>query len=392
MNVYQEIAGEQAALASLRRFFHQHPELSGKEFKTAEKIEAELNALSVSHRRVGETGVYGEIIGEKGAGPVVVLRADIDALPIEEENDVPYASQTAGVMHACGHDMHTACLLFASRALAKRRAEFGGTVRLFFQQAEEIGYGGKVFVNEGLMDGADRVFGIHSAPDLAAGTVGVKPGPNNASVDYFKIRVHGRAAHVSTPQLGADALYAASQIVTAVQGIVTRRTSPIDSVIIGIGKLTAGTAYNIVAGEAEMEGTTRLFTPSLRAFVRQQVDNTARLTAELNGATADVTWVDYASPLVNDPKVCREVGDTVRALFGAEALVTDRALSCGGDDFAEFLLKAPGAYAYVGTAGETPGSCGPAHNSHFDIDERALTVGAALYAQCALSWLQGQAF
>ncbi|MDD3336372.1 MAG: M20 family metallopeptidase [Eubacteriales bacterium] len=388
MTIYQEIVGEQAWLASLRRFFHAHPELSRQEYQTAEKIERELDEIGVPHRRVDDTGVYGEIIGYGGEGPTIVLRADIDALPIQEEAELPFRSQNPGVMHACGHDMHASTLMAAARVLARRRGQFGGTVRLFFQQAEEIGYGANRFVEAGLLDGAFRVFGIHSAPDLAVGTVGVKAGPNNASVDHFTIRIKGKAAHVSTPQLGADAAYIAAQIVVAAQGIVTRCTSPTDAVILGVGKISAGTAYNIVAEEAVLEGTTRLFTPELRTSVNARLERLAKSVAELYGGEATVEWVDYASPLVNSPDVCAEIGGRVTALFGTNALITDRALSCGGDDFAEFLLQVPGAYAYVGTAApETAGSSGPAHNSRFTIDERALPIAATLYAECAWMWL-----
>ncbi|MEG0271257.1 MAG: amidohydrolase, partial [Clostridia bacterium] len=181
MTLYQEIAGEQAQLVSLRRFFHQHPELPKQEFHTAEKIEELLDAWELPHRRVDQTGVYSEIVGTKGDGPIVVLRADMDALPIQEENDLPFRSQNPGVMHACGHDMHTAALLMAAYTLKRHSGEFGGTVRLFFQQAEEIGYGARRFIEAGLLEGASRVFGVHCAPDLPVGQVGVKPGPNNAS-------------------------------------------------------------------------------------------------------------------------------------------------------------------------------------------------------------------
>ncbi|MEG0493197.1 MAG: M20 family metallopeptidase [Clostridia bacterium] len=389
MTLYQEIAGEQAQLVSLRRFFHQHPELPKQEFHTAEKIEELLDAWELPHRRVDQTGVYSEIVGTKGDGPIVVLRADMDALPIQEENDLPFRSQNPGVMHACGHDMHTAALLMAAYTLKRHSGEFGGTVRLFFQQAEEIGYGARRFIEAGLLEGASRVFGVHCAPDLPVGQVGVKPGPNNASVDHFTIRIQGRAAHVSTPQLGADAAYIAAQIVVGAQALVTRMTAPTDAVIVGIGKLSAGTAYNIVAQEAVVEGTTRLFTPELRRTVNTGLERLAKATAELYGGQAEVEWIDYASPLVNNAEVCAEVGAKAQEMLGQAALVSQRALSCGGDDFAELLLRVPGVYAYVGSASdETLGSCGPAHNSRFTIDEGALPIAAALYAECAWMWLK----
>ena len=388
MDFYPIMLERVPELQEFRRTLHRHPELSNHEFETARFVERKLDEWGIPHERVGETGVYAEIRGGLGEGRTVALRADMDALPIQEENDVPYRSECPGVMHACGHDMHTSSLLAAAKALQENRDKFAGSVRLMFQQAEEIGEGARLFVRGGKMDGVDRIFGIHTAPDLKLGTVGVKSGPNNASVDCFKVKIHGKAAHVSTPQLGADALFVAAQSVVALQSLITRRTSPIDSVIIGVGKLTAGTAYNIVAEEAYFEGTTRLFTAALRRDVNDMVTRTIHAVAELYGAKAEIEWLDFTPPLENPEDICREVRPVVADMLGADAVVTDRALSCGGDNFADFQLAAPGVYAYVGVRSpEVPGSEGPLHNSHYNIDERALPIGAALYAQMAWHWL-----
>ena len=255
MDLYKEAQELQSYLSSLRRELHRHPEVSRKEFWTAERIEQELDAIGITdHKRVDGSGVYAVFHGDKPGERVMTLRADIDALPIQEENqDLSYCSKEPGVMHACGHDCHAAGLLGGAKLLYAHKAEFGGEVRLFFQHAEEIGYGGRVFVKEGLLEGSGRVFGVHVASDLPAGTVGVKRGPNNASVDHFTVRIQGRAAHVSTPHMGVDALYIASQIVVSLQALVTRRTSPIDPLLIGVGKLQAGTAYNIVAASPQAQ-------------------------------------------------------------------------------------------------------------------------------------------
>lgn len=224
MDVRKAAEAARDYLVSIRREFHQHPELSMQEFRTAQRIEEELDRLGIPHTRVGETGVLGTLRGEKEGGRAVVLRADIDALPIEETHECAYRSQNPGVMHACGHDAHAACLLGGAKILAEHRDAFGGEVRLVFQPAEEIGQGAKPFIAAGVLDGAERVFGLHTAHDLRSGTVGLKPGLNNAAVDHFRIEVHGKSTHVSTPHLGTDALYIASQIVVAVQGLVTRMT------------------------------------------------------------------------------------------------------------------------------------------------------------------------
>ena len=257
MGIKPYIEKERDYLIGLRRYFHTHPEPSLEEYGTAKRIEEELDQTGIPHRRVGETGIYAWIDGEKGDGRTIALRADTDALRMQDlKEGVPYRSQNEGVCHACGHDAHTAMLLTAAKVLWEKRQEFAGHIRLFFQQAEEIGAGARIFVQEGLMEGVDRVYGSHVASRMPAGVISLTPGPNNASCDYFRIRVTGKGAHVSTPHLGVDALYIASQIVVNLQSIVARQTDPLDTVVVGIGKLTAGTAYNIVAEHAEIEGTT----------------------------------------------------------------------------------------------------------------------------------------
>ena len=393
MDFYQEAKELQSYLTALRREFHIHPCVSRQEFWTAERIEAELDAMGISeHTRVDGSGVYAVFSGEGEGERTITLRADIDALPIQEVNtELPYCSQVPGAMHACGHDGHAAALLGAAKLLWAHKGEFGGEVRLFFQHAEEIGYGAKQFVKAGLLGPSGRVFGVHMAPDLKVGTVGVKPGPNNASVDHFTVKIQGKAAHVSTPQLGVDALYIASQIVVAAQALVTRRTSPVDPLIIGIGKLSAGTSYNIVAESALLEGTTRAFSPETRAQAKVELDRLCKDIAALYGGSAEVEWEDFAAPLVNPADICQEVAGVVTGLFGPDALVTDRPLSCGGDDFADFQAVVPGVYAFVGSSDPgKPDTCRALHNDRFDIDERALVVAAALHAQYAVDYLTGK--
>lgn len=375
-------------LTQLRRDFHQHPEPSLQEHRTAQRIEETLDQLGIPHQRFGETGVFGRLQGTGTGHSVVLLRADIDALPIQETNGVPYRSQTDGVCHACGHDAHTACLLGGAMLLARHRADFGGEVRLVFQPGEEIGKGAAPFLVPQVMDGVERVFGLHTAPDLPSGSIGLKPGPNNAGVDFFRITVHGKSAHVSTPQLGVDALYIASHIVVALQGQTARRFSPIEPLILGVGKLQAGTTYNALAADAVLEGTTRTMTNATRQQARQAITATAQEIAALYGGTAEVFFEDYATPLLNDAQVCREAGAVVEQLFGPGRVRTDRALSLSGDNFADFIQEIPGAYAYLGTSNPAlPGTLHPAHNGNFDIDEAALSLGAGCYAGYALWWL-----
>lgn len=392
MGILEQARAQQDYVVGLRRYFHANPEVSGQEYNTAQRIEAELDGLGIRHSRVGETGVLGHIYGSKpGKGGIIVLRADTDALPITETGSAEYCSCHSGVMHACGHDAHTAMLLGAAKLLHENRAGFAGEVRLVFQQAEEIGAGANLFVQAGALAGAGRVFGMHVANQLPTGMVGVKVGIHNAGVDHFAITITGKATHVSTPQSGADALYIASQIVVLLQGLVTRRISPTEAALVGVGKLNAGDAYNIVAGHAQLEGTTRTITPETRADLRQQITEVAAQTAAMYGGTAHTEWTGYASPLVNNAEVCTEVKQAVRGL-GDIQILEDYPLSLGGDDFAEFLLEVPGVYAVLGTGNAAkPATQIPAHNGGFDIDEDALPVGTALFVEYALQWLNEQA-
>ena len=375
-------------LSAFRRELHRRPELALKEYETACAIERELDKAGIEHRRIGATGVLGVVRGA-GNGGAVALRADIDALPIREESGAPYASETEGVMHACGHDAHAACLLGAAVILSERAEAWRGEARLMFQPAEETGGGAADFIEAGVLEGVGRVFGLHVAPDLPVGAVGITPGLNNAAVDHFRIPIHGKAAHVAAPERGADALYAASQLVVAIQGIVARRTSPTEPVVLGVGKLAAGTTYNAVAEYAELEGTTRTVSQKSRLEARERIDETARHIAAVSGAEAETVWTGVCSALVNDPEACAEAQAVARAL--GFSVISDRPLSMSGDNFSEYLLRVPGCYAYLGTANAAlPNTLAGIHNGRFDLDEAALPMGAALYAACALRGLENR--
>ena len=388
MGIHPLIEQDREYITALRRWFHSHPELSMKEYNTAARIEEELSALGIPTRRVGETGVLGVLKGRKGPGRRVVLRADTDALPIQDEKAVLYASQCPGVMHACGHDAHTAALLGAARALKKLEDSFTGEVDLVFQPGEEYGAGAVLFVREGVLEGADRSFGVHMQSDLPVGQVAMNPGAENASVDHFTIRIHGRSAHVSTPELGADALYAAAQIVTALQGLVGRLKSPTDPALIGVGVLRSGEGYNIVAREAVIEGTVRCFSQETRTMINGKIADTARGVAALYNTTAEIETESFTRALINDARVYAETAPLVEKVVGRGNLVV-KELSLGGDDMAEIMAVVPGVYAFVGSGSEAvPGSRLAHHTPGFDIDERCLTIAASLYVESALFWLK----
>ena len=392
--LYNEVLKDHDYVVNLRRWFHRHPELAKEEFETQKAIEQELDKLGLAHKRIAGTGVYAEIEGmaqADGEKRCIVLRADIDALPVTQENAPEYKSLNDGRMHACGHDGHNASLIGAARVLSRNRDRFSGKIIFTWQPGEEIGYGARPIVDSGAIDEAGRSFGVHVASNVPVGSVVLMPGPNNASVDWFRIRIHGLGAHVSTPELGVDAAYIASQIVVAAQALVTRRTSPMDNVLIGIGKISAGTAYNVVAQEAELEGTIRTMTPELRKATKARLEALAKRTAELYGGTAELEWADFTSPLINDAAAAAEAQKTAAAIFGTEHVIASRLPSLGGDDFAEYILRVPGVYAYIGSANPAkPDTCVAQHNSHFDIDEDALTVAAALYTCYAADYLNGE--
>lgn len=386
MTVKPYVLAEQAYLTDLRRHFHAHPEVSLKEYETCKKIEAELDSMGIPHKRIGETGVYGWIDGKKaGDGVTVALRADIDALAMEDLKEVPYHSQNAGVCHACGHDAHTATLLTAAKILKAKENEFSGQVRLFFQQAEEIGQGARQFVQAGLLEGVTRVFGAHVTSHLDSGKISLTAGPQNASCDYFKIQIHGKGAHVSTPQLGVDALYIASQIVVQLQTIVSRNTDPLETVVVGVGKLQAGTQYNIVAEHAVLEGTTRSFLPEVRKFTNDRVVRIAKETAALYGAEAEVEFLDFAAPLVNDAKAVEEVTAVTAEFLPREDIISNFQKALGADDFADYLAVTRGMYAFVGTRNsKDPHTAVAHHHGLFDVDEEALLISCNVYVDYAL--------
>ena len=378
-------------LTSMRQYFHAHPEVSLQEYHTCERIEKELDLAGIPHRRVGETGVYAWIDGKKETADqkkvsrIMVLRADIDALAMEDLKTVPYHSENPGVCHACGHDAHAATLLTAARILKSKEAEFSGQIRLFFQQAEEIGAGARLFVQDGLLDGAARVFGAHVSSRLESGKIALTAGPQNASCDYFKIKVTGRGAHVSTPHLGIDAAYVASQIVVNLQSIVARSTNPLETVVVGVGVVRAGTQYNIVAEHAEIEGTTRSFLPEVREFTNRRVREIAEQTARMYGAEAEVEFKDFAAPLINDVQAVKEVTAVTEQLICREQIVSDYEKALGADDFADYLAVTRGMYAFVGTHSEKkPGSGVAHHHGLFDLDEEALLLSCNVYVDYAL--------
>lgn len=373
---------------ALRRYFHQHPEPSLKEYETIKRIKEELDKLDIPYESVGETGALGTIQGGKGPGKTILLRADIDALELEDAKNKPYKSLKPGLHHACGHDGHTSALLGAAKILKNHQDEFFGTIKLAFQQAEEIGAGARQFVRGGYVEDVDQVFGIHVSSSTPVGKVEITSGATNASCDIFKIKVRGESSHVGRPHLGKDALLAAAAITVELQSIVARELDPLDQAVVAVGVLNAGTRYNIVANEATLEGTVRTFSHETRQFVLEAVERIAHDIAKAHRTTIEFENYDAAAPLINDPIAAKRAERVATDIVGAENIITTAPKSMGADDFADFLAAAQGIYAFVGTRNPyDPDTWYGHHHENFDIDEHGLAIATEFHVVYALDFL-----
>lgn len=362
-------------LTEIRRELHRYPELSHEEFETTARIKRWLEADGI--RIAGyplRTGVVAEVGGLHG-GPVVALRADIDALPIQEETGLPFASTIPGRMHACGHDFHTAALLGAASLLKQREDELQGTVRLLFQPAEEKASGARKVVESGALDGVRAVFGLHNKPDLPVGEIGIKGGPLMAAADGFTVEVAGEGTHAAVPEAGIDPIVIASHIVTALQSIVSRSIGALDSAVVSVTKLHSGTVWNVIPEKAVLEGTTRSFDPGVRSRVRARFGQIVDGVAAAYGAKASTRWVEGPPPVHNDEALA-ELAWSEAEQLGLLPVVPIP--SPAGEDFSVYQQHVPGLFVFFGTAGPHEW-----HHPAFDLDERALPIAADFLAGVA---------
>ena len=372
-----------------RRDFHAHPELSWKEYRTSGIVRGELDRLGVPYVTVGETGVVASITGGKGAGRTIALRADMDALPVQELNDhLPYKSQNEGCMHACGHDGHTASLLGAARILCDLRNDFSGTVKLFFEPAEEVGGSIHRFIEAGHLEGLDGCFAIHLWAELEAGKISCEEGARMAGTDFFFGKVTGKGGHGALPHLAIDPVAAACSIVMNLQTVASREISPLEPFVLTIGRIAAGERFNVIAEEAFFDGCIRTFNPEIQGQCREIIERVASHTAA--ALRARFEWVDYfygTPPVMNGKAAVNLARAAVTGLCGEAALGTlDRIM--GGEDFGIFLQHVPnGLMAFVGAMNPAKGCNFSHHHGNFDIDEDALKTATALYAQYALDFL-----
>jgi len=376
----------QDELVALRRDLHRHPELAFQELRTAEVAAARVAALGFEvSREVGRTGVVAEL--RNGAGPIVALRADMDALPIQEANDVPYRSTVPGVMHACGHDAHVACLVGAARLLAEAR-ERGelptGTVRLLFQPSEECSdaenkSGAARMIEDGAMEGVSAVFGLHVGAHLPAGKVYLRAGPIMAGADVFHATIEGESAHAARPNEGTDALVLAAHVVLACQNAVARRISPMASGVLTIGKIEGGVAENVLASRVTLAGTIRYFEDTVREALHRELRR-AVAVAETLGGRGTLDLRPGYPPVVNDATMTDLVAAAVAETLGADA-VAEMEPMMGAEDFALLQREAPGCFFWLGAALPQPREH---HHPNFDIEERVLPRGASALAACAI--------
>ncbi len=376
-------------LVLLRRDLHQHPELSWHEQRTADQVCRFLDELQIEYQRdVVGTGIVANIAGAK-PGPCIALRADMDALPVLEETGLPFASQYQGVMHACGHDGHTAMLLGAARLLAAE-TDLPAPVRLIFQPAEETADGAKAMADAGVLKDVAMIFGGHIDRHFPLGSIAVTEGAVNASSDRFSIAITGKGGHAARPHETIDAVVVGSLMVMALQTIVSREVNPAHPSVVTIGRFDAGTAANVIAGQAHLEGSIRAQDADVRESLHRGIERMAKSIGQLHGAAVEVT-IEPGTPVVSNPAQCTELARQAASRIGP--VVGMETANMGGEDFGYYLQHVPGCYVRFGTAKEGVDYF-PAHSSKFDFDEQVIAVGAAYYqavAHVAGEFIQGHA-
>ena len=386
MDVKREVEQIKEFMVSIRRHLHKNPEPSWKEFETSKFIKEELKKLNIPYKEIAETGIIATI--GKG-GKKVALRADIDALEIEELNEREYKSQKRGLMHACGHDAHVAMLLGAAKILKKYESSLLGEVRLIFQPAEELGDGAKKIIEEGGLEGVENIFGIHVWSGLPTGKVSIGDGEIMASADLFSIKIRGKGGHGSMPHQGVDAAVIASSIVTNLQTIVSREINPLEPTVVSVGKLISGSRYNIIAHEALIEGTVRSFNDEIRKTIPERIERISKGIAKAHRAEAELEYFWGPPPLKNEENSVLRAKKSAEALFGSGAIQPLSKLMAA-EDFAYYLKEIPGVFVFVGSGNKEKGTDFPHHHPKFDIDEDALLIGSALHIKYATDYFSEQ--
>jgi amidohydrolase len=369
-------------LSAWRRHLHQRPELGFQETLTADFIHSKLTEWQIPHTiGIAQTGIVAVLQGDR-PGPTLAIRADMDALPIQEANEVPYRSLHDGKMHACGHDGHVAIALGTAYHLSQ--TPFPGTVKLIFQPAEEGPGGAAPMIEAGVLQNpdVDAIVGLHLWNQLPLGTVGVREGALMAAVETFHCTIQGKGGHGAIPQQTIDSIVVTAQIITALQTIVARNIDPIESAVVTVGKLTAGTAVNVIADSATFSGTVRYFNPKYADYFKQRIEQVIAGLCQSHGATYSFDYQVYYPPLINDSRMAQMVRQVAESVVESPLGVTPQCQTMGGEDMAFFLQKVPGCYFFLGSANADRGLAYPHHHPRFDFDETALALGVELFVRC----------
>jgi len=365
-----------ARLLEIRRHLHRYPELSFQEFQTFHYIASCLESWGIPFRQVGETGIVAEIAGEKGEGPHIGIRADMDALPIEEKTGLPFASCHPGVMHACGHDGHMAILLGTALHLHRRRTEWAGRVRCIFQPGEEAEGAAQRMIDQGVLQHprVDAMLALHLWPHLPLGTIGVKYGTVTASCDDFSIEIAGKAGHSARPHQCVDAIAISAQVLQALSLLVTKEHNPIDPVVVHVGTIHGGTASNVVADRVVLTGTARTVSNETREMLKQRLSRLAVNTAITFGGTAHVRFTEGHPPVINDDRITRAVEESAAEILGPGSVQVLTEPSMGADDFGAFSQRVPSAYIRLGV-GQEGLPVYDLHHPQFQFDDAVIPIG-----------------
>lgn len=379
-----EVQALQSQLVAWRRHLHQYPELGFQERLTADFVSQKLRAWGVEHQTaVAKTGIVATIPGHR-PGPVLAIRADMDALPIQEDNPVPYRSLHQGVMHACGHDGHTAIALGTAYYLAQHPDRFTGTVKIIFQPAEEGPGGAKPMVEAGVLrhPQVEALIGLHLWNNLPLGTVGVREGALMAAVEIFDCSIQGKGGHGAMPHQTIDSVVVGAQIVNALQSIVARNVDPLKAGVVTIGEFHAGHANNVIADTAQFRGTVRYFDPSLKGLFQQRMEQIIAGICQSHGASYTLNYEELYPPVINDRSIVNLVRSVAETVIETPAGIVPDCQTMGGEDVSFFLQEVPGCYFFLGAANLNKGLAYPHHHPYFDFDETALSMGVELFVRC----------
>ncbi|MGF6905626.1 amidohydrolase [Fusobacterium sp. PH5-44] len=372
-----------------RRFYHSYPELTLEEKETTNSLVQDLEAMNIPVTRFknGFYGCYGTITGGK-PGKTIMLRADIDALSVNEQTGLPFSSKNQGKMHACGHDAHISMLLGAAKILNEIKEELEGTVRILFQPAEELAVGAKEIINQGVTNGVDAVYGIHIWSTIDSPKINMAYGERMASADLFTVEITGLGAHASAPQHGHDAILAVSNVIMGIQSAVSRKNDPINPLVVTVGVVDAGQRFNIIADKAMLDGTVRTFNRKIRMEVEEMIREVVENVPKAYGCQGKLEYKYVTGPVINEDKKLVDLANNAAVkLYGEDALVEMEKLT-GSEDFSYYQEKIPGVYGFIGArSAEVPGSEKSNHHECFTVDEKALERGAAVAAQFAYDFL-----